>query len=186
VETTDASSTGGVDARGIVPRGDPRANGSRAAVLLGGAVGATGASLIVVGLRARREVRAALARERITPIGPETKDGFVSSAREARALAEFIRQSTLRSTADRTYAETDAYLDADGNPTGDATLAAKESNGRPVANPDHSLWIESTTLQVALLQSYLAFRLADLMLALGGSFAAAGASMYALGRRRRV
>ena len=50
-------------------------------------------------------------------------------------------------------------------------------------NPDHELWIQSTTLQSALLQAYMAFRLSELTVALGAALAAAGVGLAAAGHR---
>jgi hypothetical protein len=99
----------------------------------------------------------------------------VGSAAAARALADTIRKLTLDSTGGRTYSETDAYLAPDGSTTSDPEKALiDETTGRPRENPDVELWMRSTTLQTALMQAYLAFRISDLMLALGGSLVLAG------------
>ena len=68
--------------------------------------------------------------------------------------------------------------------TADATKAmTDEATGAPVRNPDVDLWIRSTTLQTALMQAYMAFRISDLMLAIGGALALAGAGIAASARR---
>jgi hypothetical protein len=54
-----------------------------------------------------------------------------------------------------------------------------------VANPDVDLWMQSTTLQTALMQAYMAFRLSDLMLGLGGALVLAGSGIAASPRRLR-
>jgi hypothetical protein len=95
-------------------------------------------------------------------------------------LAETIRGRTLQAAGGRTYAETDEFLAPDGSTTPDASAALTDDRtGRPVRNPDYELWIRSTTLQTALLQAYLAFRLADLAIVLGATLAAAGAGIAA-------
>lgn len=138
-----------------------------------------GLAIAGVGMWARRDVKRGLARERIAGPG-----GAVTSAGSARSLAETIRQLTLESTGGKTYAETDPYLAADGSATSDAAAAmVDQTTGKPVANPDVVLWIQSTTLQTALMQAYMAFRLSDLMLGLGGALALAGAGIAAAGRR---
>ena len=50
-------------------------------------------------------------------------------------------------------------------------------------NPDVDLWIQSTTLQTALMQAYMAFRLADLLTVLGGTMTVAGVGIASSGRR---
>jgi hypothetical protein len=145
----------------------------------------SGVCLFGVGLWARRDIRRALARERINaPVGAGGASRPVTSASAARGLAELIRDQTLASTDGRTYAETDEYLAADGSTTGDASLAMRdEATGVPVRNPDVDLWLRATTLQTALMQAYLAFRLAELMIALGGSLVLAGIGLGAAGKR---
>ena len=108
----------------------------------------------------------------------------VTSAGRARSLADFIRQSTVDATAGRTYAEIEPYLDAGGAPTADSASAARDDRtGQPLANPDASLWIQSTTLQTALMQAYMAFRVSESTAALGAVLVAAGGGLAAAGRR---
>ena len=153
---------------------------SAPAAVAGAAVGLVGLGLVGVGLWARRDVARMLVRERIV-FGPGGKP--VVSAAAARSLAESIRESTLETTGGRTYSETPAYVGADGEPTFDTSLAARDGgSGRPVENPHVALWLQATTLQTALLQAYLAFRLAELTAGLGASLAIVGAGLAA--RRR--
>jgi hypothetical protein len=141
-------------------------------------VGLVGLGLAGLGLAARREVGQALARERIF-LGPGTKP--VTSAAAARSLAETIRSSTLGSTGGLAYSEVQPYLDASGSPTADEESAARDGNGRPVENPDVRLWLQAMTLQTALMQAFLAFRLAELTAGLGGVLVAVGAGLAATG-----
>ena len=147
---------------------------SAASVVTGAAVGAVGIGLVAVGARARYEVRRGLARERI-------RDGAdVGTAAAARSLAERIRQNTVDATGGLTYAEVEPYVDEAGRPTGDASGAARDGRtGQPLENPSHDLWIQSTTLQTALMQAYLAFRLAELTVALGATLALVGLRLAA-------
>jgi hypothetical protein len=149
------------------------------------AVGLSGLAFVGVGVWGRREAARALARERITSgTEGEPASSLVASASGARSLAELIRRNTMDATGGRTYAETDSYVDVDGNPTPDTGVAAKdERTGQPVESPGHALWIQSTTLQTALMQAYLAFRVSELTVALGGSFVAVGIGLAAMGRR---
>ncbi len=139
-----------------------------------------GLGLVGLGAWARREVRAGLVRERITAPGGVS----VTDAGSARALAETIREQTLESAGGKTYAEVGEYLAEDGSSTSDPTKAlTDETTGTPVKNPDIELWIRATTLQSALMQAYLAFRISDLMLAVGGALALSGAGIVAGARR---
>ena len=150
----------------------------------GYAVGLAGLVFVGTGLWGRREVRRALARERIVHPALPNGRAEVTSAGRARSLADFVRQSTVDATAGRTYAEIEPYLDAGGAPTADSASAARDDRtGQPLANPDASLWIQSTTLQTALMQAYMAFRVAELTVAVGAAFVAVGAGLAALGHR---
>lgn len=138
-----------------------------------------GLGLVGLGVWARREVHGGLSRERISGPG-----GSVTDASSARALAEMIREQTLEATGGKTYAEIGEYLSEDGSSTSDVTKAlTDEGTGTPVKNPDVELWMRSTTLQSALMQAYMAFRISDLMLAVGGALALSGVGIVASARR---
>lgn len=140
-----------------------------------------GIGLVSVGLWARREVRTTLARERIvSPSGNGAASTPVTCGTAARSLADAIRRSTLESTGGRTYAEVEPYLDGDRTPTssrGDALV--DERTGQPVANPKQALWLQSTTLQTALMQAYMGSRIAELTIGLGAALVAAGTGVTA-------
>lgn len=160
---------------GVIGRTDSL---SRVPPVLGAGVGIAGAGFVGLGLWARREAGRALARERI--IDENERQQPLTRASQARSLAERIRQNTLDATGGRTYAETSPYIDGDGQPTSDASAAVKdERTGSPIENPDHDLWVQSTTLQTALTQAYLAFRLSELTIALGATFVLAGFALTA-------
>lgn len=148
-------------------------------------VGLAGTGFLGVGLWARNEARRALARERIVSTGDARKpDALVASADGAWSLAEVIRRHTIEATGGRTYAEVEPYVDADGKPTSQAERALRhEQTGEPVENPEHALWVQSTTLQTALMQAYMAFRMSELTVALGALFVAVGAGLAAAGGR---
>ncbi|HEX2292247.1 MAG TPA: hypothetical protein VHH55_02975 [Gaiellaceae bacterium] len=108
----------------------------------------------------------------------------MTSGPAERSLAEAIRRRTLAAAGGKTYSETGTYLDAEGNPTADAESALKdERTTQPLENPEHALWIQSTTLQTALMQAYVSARLAERTVALGAAFVAAGAGIAAASRR---
>jgi hypothetical protein len=150
---------------------------------LGLGVAAGGCSLLAVGLWARREVARALARERIT--GLPGVDGRLKSGLAARKLADVIRESTLAATGGRTYSEVDAYVGPDGPTSAGDQALVDERTGAPLENPEHELWLQSTTLQTALMQAYIGARLAELTAGLGALFAAAGAGLALSARRGR-
>jgi hypothetical protein len=159
---------------------------STTAGLTGAGVAAAGLGMIAVGLWARREVARALEQERIVGTSDMTPPNApVTSAAAARALAETIRSRTVAAAGGRTYAETDEFLAPDGGTTSDASAAlVSEATGRPVHNPTYELWVTSTTLQTALMQAYLSFKLADLTAGLGLVLVLAGAGIGASSCRR--
>ena len=104
----------------------------------------------------------------------------------ARSLAEVIRRSTLEATAGQTYAETELYIGADGRPTSNREEAlVDERTGKPVQNPEQALWLQSTTLQTALMQAYMGSRIAELTMGLGAALVAAGTGVAAAAGQRR-
>lgn len=142
-----------------------------------------GAALISAGLWARREARAKLARERI--VSPSDAKPVTCGA-AARSLAEVIRQTTLDAAGGRTYAEIELYLDAAGNPTSDPERALRdERTDQPVQNPTQALWLQSTTLQTALMQAYMGSRIAELVIGLGAGMVAVGTGLISVAARRR-
>ena len=146
---------------------------------------AAGVGLIAVGLWGRLDVRRGLACERIVP-APDAKPPHrpVTTPAAARSMAEVISENTLSATSGRTYGETAAYVDEHGSPTSDRALAAKDAvTGAPVESPEHALWIQSTALQTALMEAYLAARLAELTVALGATFVGIGAGLVSAARR---
>lgn len=151
----------------------------------GTGVALVGLGLVGVGLWARRDVRQALAEEHIVGTGSmKPPNAPVTSAEAARSLAAVIRERTVAAAGGKTYAETPEYLARDGGTTSDQEQAlVSEATGLPVHNPAYDLWVTSTTLQSALMQAYLAFRIADLTAGLGATLALAGVGIAAAGRR---
>lgn len=160
---------------------------STVATASGMLVGLVGAGLVGVGLWARREVEHALARERIVTTPDATPPNApVTTAATARSMAEVIRAHTLEATGGRTYAEAEDYVAAAGGTTSEAARALKDDRtGEPVENPERALWLQSTTLQTALMQAYLSARLADLTLGVGLALVVAGGGIAAAGAARR-
>lgn len=55
--------------------------------------------------------------------------------------------------------------------------------GEPVQNPAQALWLQSSTLQTALMQAYLAQRMAELSVGLGTVLVGVGTGLAAVTRR---
>jgi hypothetical protein len=113
----------------------------------------------VVGYQGREEVRDTLRQENI--IGPEdsTIPGqLVDTGSEAKAQADIIRHHQLTSSNGLTYAEMGRFATPDGDPKGTnvADEAAKDANGKPVANGVRSQWVTVTALSTSLNTAFFA------------------------------
>jgi hypothetical protein len=120
----------------------------------------TGAGLFMVkeARDAHDDVRNALAAEKIVtaqdadiPLAP------VDSAAEAKAQADVIQHHILETTGGKTYSE-----------------MARD-------DPNRQLYLQAVTLRTALMESYLAFKVADLVLGIGAIVALLGLSQVVLG-----
>ncbi len=120
---------------------------------------AFGLASVVVGIQGRNEVNDTLAKENIVAPDDSTIPGQkVDTGSEAKAMANIMREHTLKSSGGLTYAEMGKYRVADGAPAGtnDAALAVKDANGKPLSNPVRDLWVTETALTTALNTSYFA------------------------------
>ena len=132
---------------------------------------------IVMSVDARSTVRDSLAQEQIffADKGDPAVDEFASqwagqqvkTGEQARAMAEIMREHTLSSTGDLTYAQLGRYAAADGKGddgaggTNDPTKAQMNADtGQPVSNSARELWVTETALSTALNTSYMAENLA--------------------------
>jgi hypothetical protein len=119
---------------------------------------ASGAFMVYQGRVAHNDVRDTLADERI--ISSEDADiplAEVDSAAEAKAQAEAIREHALALSGGKTYAE-----------------MARD-------DPNRATYLNSVTLRTALMESYLAFKVGDLVVGVGIIIALMGLSHVALG-----
>jgi len=128
------------------------------AVLFG--IGLIVAGLIMVqqGRMANNDVRDALSAERIvTPADSDIPNTPVTGASEAKAQADVIWKHVMAQTGGKTYAE----------------LAQTD--------PLRATYLQSVTLRTALMESYLAFKVADLVMGIGLIVILLGASQVVLG-----
>lgn len=128
------------------------------AIVFGAVLLGAGVFMVAEGRAAHNEVRDTLADEKIiTSEDAEIPLAEVDSAAEAQAQADAIREHALEATGGKTYAE----LDRD--------------------DPNRALYLNSVTLRTALMESYMAFRVSDLVSGVGLIVALLGASQIALG-----
>ena len=107
---------------------------------------------------AHDDVRDSLAAERIiTAEDAEIPLEPVNNAGEAKAQADVIQKHVLKTTEGKTYAEL------------------------PRDDPRRATYLQAVTLRTALMESYLAFKVADLVLGVGLIVALLGLSHIVLG-----
>jgi hypothetical protein len=135
-----------------------------------------GIASIYMGIDGRDRVRNDIAREMIVGTEDSTIPGQkVDTGAEAEAFAAVIRKHTLEATGGQTYAEMDRFLDANGKPTSDESLAAKDpKTGEPVPNGLRNMWINSTALSTALNTAYFAEQVATFAIVMGIALLLAG------------
>lgn len=128
------------------------------AILFGVVLVGAGAFMVYEGRAAHDDVRDALADERIiTSEDAEIPLAQVDSAAEAKAQADVIRKHALEASGGKTYAE----MDRD--------------------DPARATYLNSVTLRTALMESYMAFKTADLVVGVGVIVGLLGLSHVALG-----
>ncbi len=107
---------------------------------------------------AHRDVRDTLAQERIvTPEDADIPLAAVTGPKEAKAQADAIQRHIMTITGGKTYAELDR------------------------SDPNRATYLQSVTLRTALMESYMAFKVADLVLGVGLVVALLGGSHIVLG-----
>ena len=128
------------------------------AVAFGFVLVGAGVFMMYEGRTAHDDVRDTLADERII----SSEDAAIplaeiDSAAEAKAQAEIIRAHALEQSGGKTYAE-----------------MARDDPNRPT-------YLNSVTLRTALMESYLAFKVGDLVVGMGAIVVLLGLSHVALG-----
>ncbi|HLG11501.1 MAG TPA: aromatic ring-opening dioxygenase LigA [Dehalococcoidia bacterium] len=128
------------------------------AIAFGFVLMASGGFMMYEGRTAHNEVRDTLADERIiTSEDAGIPLAEVDSAAEAKAQADVIRVHILETTGGKTYAELDR------------------------SDPNRATYLNSVTLRTALMESYLAFKVSDLVVGMGAIVVLLGLSHVALG-----
>jgi hypothetical protein len=128
------------------------------AVVFGLVLAGAGLFMVMEGRNAHDEVRDTLSSERIvTPEDAGIPTAPVTGPEEAKAQADIIREHILRITGGKTYAELDRN------------------------DPNRNTYLQSVTLRTALMESYLAFKVADLVVGMGIIVVLLGLSHVVLG-----
>jgi hypothetical protein len=143
---------------------------------------AFGVGSIAVGLNGRDQVRSDLAREQIVGTPDSSIPGkLVDTGSEAQAFAKVMRHHTLEATKGQTYAQMGRYLDANGKPTNDEKVAAKDpKSGAPKANPAREIWVTENALTTALNTAYFAESVATFVVVMGGALLLVGIGFLVL------
>jgi hypothetical protein len=143
---------------------------------------AFGIGSIVVGVNGRDQVRSDLAREQIVGTPDSTiPNQLVNTGAKAQAFAKVMRKHTLEATNGQTYAQMARYIDANGKPTNDEKVAAKDpKSGAAVANPARNIWVTETALTTALNTAYFAESTATFVIAMGGALLLVGIGFLVL------
>jgi hypothetical protein len=135
------------------------------------------------GYDAKNQVRTELLAQNITT----TPDASIPNARvqdaaTATSMANIIDHHAREATGGRTYAEMGRFLALDGKgDTSEETLALKDANGQPVANPLRDVAFQASALRTSLFTSVMAFNVADLVVGLGLMIVVLGVAVGGIG-----
>ena len=128
------------------------------AILFGFVLVGAGTVMLFTGRAANNDIKDALAAERIvTAADSDIPNVAVTGPAEAKAQSDAIWAHTMKQTGGRTYAEL------------------------PREDPLRTTYLQSVTLRTALMESYLAFKVADLVMGMGLIVVLLGVSQVVLG-----
>jgi hypothetical protein len=130
---------------------------------------AFGIGAVVTGFNGRDRVQSDLAREQIVGTPDSTiPNQKVDTGKEAEAFANVMRKHTLEATGGQTYSQMGRFLDANGKPTSDEKVAAKDpKTGQPVENGLRNMWVTETALTTALNTASFAEQVATFAIVMG-------------------
>jgi F0F1-type ATP synthase membrane subunit c/vacuolar-type H+-ATPase subunit K len=155
---------------------------------------AFGIAAIYMGVDGRNTVQDSLKQEQIY-FGDATDPAVAKHAEQwagdqvltgdqARAFALVMREHTLESTGDLTYAQMGRYQSAakpdDPKGTSDEAAAAKDDSGQPIANGARNIWVTETALTTALNTSYMAEQLSIFGIVVGVALLLTGIGLMIL------
>lgn len=153
-----------------------------------------GIAALYMGIDGRNVVRDSIKQEQIT-FGDASDPAVAANAKQwagqqvtngdqARAFAKVMRVHTLEATGGLTYSQMGRYQSTakptDAAGTNDATAAAKDNNGQPVANAARDIWVTETALTSALNMSYMAEQLSVFGIVVGVALLLTGIGLLIL------
>ena len=153
-----------------------------------------GIAALYMGIDGRNVVRDSIKQEQIT-FGDASDPAVAANAKQwagqqvangdqARAFAKVMRVHTLEATGGLTYSQMGRYQSTakptDPAGTNDATAAAKDNNGQPVANAARDIWVTETALTSALNMSYMAEQLSVFGIVVGVALLLTGIGLLIL------
>ncbi len=108
----------------------------------------------------------------------------INTGGDARCFAQYMRVHALESSAGLTYAQMGRFASAanPGDPKGtsDAAAAAKDEQGKPLANGPRNTWVTETALATALNVSFMAERLGLFTIIIGVALLLSGVGFIIL------
>jgi hypothetical protein len=153
-------------------------------IVIGFAFVLGGGYTVYRGIDARNLVESELAAQRITtPEDASLPNVVVNDVASAESMAAIINEHALKSTGGLTYSEMGRFATPDGAPKGtnEATAAAKDAAGKPVANAARNTAFQASSLRTSLYSSMMAFEIATLVTGLGIMLAALGIAVGGTG-----
>src|SRR4051795_7461463 len=136
------------------------------------------------GFQAKDDVKTELVAQNITTPDDASIPGVqVNSATSAESMARVINHHALEASGGLTYSQLGRFAAADGNTAGtnDATKAALDSAGKPLANPVRNTAFQASALETSLWSSVLAFNVSDLVIGLGFMILVLGLAVGGMG-----
>jgi hypothetical protein len=102
----------------------------------------------------------------------------ITTGSEARCFAEYMRIHALESSGGLTYAQMGRFVSesdpSDPAGTSDEAAAAKDEEGKPIANAARNTWVTETALATALNVSYMASQIGLFSIVVGIALILAG------------
>jgi hypothetical protein len=155
-----------------------------ALILLGAVFLGAGGYTVARGFDAKDEVRAELlAQDITTPEDASIPNTRVDSIGTARSMADIIDVHSRAGSGGLSYAEMGRFANEDGTAIGTnvEAEAAKDANGKPLANQARNTAFQASALRTSLFSSVMAFEISNLVIGLGLMILVLGIAVAGLG-----